>query len=220
MSLFLPMVSVTITMEVLGMAIKKSDLLEVTLIRAGKTQSGKDELVLGCLDEPILEKEKQRLEKRRLEGVYPKVERVYSSSFLRCRQSSFIIYKGIPPIVVDGFEPLDYGDLEGRSLRDEVFQKEIDMFLSTDNIQQIPGGEYPYSYTARIISDFRQLITEVRYSKVRKIALVTHGSAILAIVRRYAIPRSVINDVRLDYGEGITFVYNWDINAGRISKVF
>lgn len=198
---------------------EKDNLVQIALIRCGKTESGDKDLYIGKKNEEILQSEVERISQRGKTHRYPPAKRVYTSPWQRCRELVPIIYPNKPAIVVSGLGAYDFGDLEGKpNILYNICESHI---IRKDNrVDSAMKMESVYGFLAKVDVAFQSILNEIRDSAVRNIAIITHESVIMAIVRKYVIPKSLPYIVSLDYGAGLLMTFNIEKNFGTIDDNF
>ncbi|MFV0400510.1 MAG: histidine phosphatase family protein [Oscillospiraceae bacterium] len=200
--------------------LRQGDKCEITFnfIRSGLTVSGRQGKLLGAIGEFLLPEEAERLERRREEGVYPQVSRVFTDSMPDSRQTASLIYPRLPAIVEPELDPFDYGESTGRRYQDVAGERRF---------QQSDGSEFPvsdaeetYIFQARTGKAFRDMLAEIGATRITEVAVIAHRENILAILRRYVVPRAFYLNPALEYGGGISLIYDMEQEAARIVNFF
>ena len=88
------------------------------LIRHGLTQGNLDGKYIGQTDLALCPDGEKEIRRLADSGVYPDVERVYSSPLKRCTETAEIIYPKIQLTKVDEIAEMDFGEFEGKRQKD------------------------------------------------------------------------------------------------------
>jgi len=187
-------------------------VIEAFLIRSGFTGFEKQRRYLGKIDEPLCEEGVEQLKFNMCDGKYREVERVYTASSERCRQTAAIIYSGRPAVIAEGLSPFDYGRFGGRSYFELREDSEFLGWVSGE-AENPPGAEDNNIITYRNVAAFRSIMKECEELSVRRVAIITHKSAITSVLRRMCLPRSVYQNVSITHGGGVCLSYNTYANA-------
>ena len=87
----------------------------IYLIRHGITQGNLDGKYIGQTNLSLCPEGKRRIEQFCADGVYPDVEKVYSSPLARCLETAEIIYPDNKLMIVDELSEMNFGDFEGKT---------------------------------------------------------------------------------------------------------
>ena len=90
--------------------------LKIHLIRHGATDANIKGQYIGCKTDMPLSPEglnELRLLKENMD--YPKVDRIYSSPLLRCKQTAAVLYPENNVVCVDNLKEYDFGIFEGKT---------------------------------------------------------------------------------------------------------
>ena len=87
--------------------------MEVILVRHGITQGNKEKRFVGRLDVPLAPEGEAMA--RETAPLMPKVEHLYVSPMLRCRQTADLLWPGVPRTLVEDLRETDFGIFEGKN---------------------------------------------------------------------------------------------------------
>ena len=87
------------------------------LIRHGITEGNLDGKYIGQTDLALCPQGEKQIQQLVKAGVYPYVEKVYTSPLKRCVETAQIIYPDIQLSKVDEIAEMDFGQFEGRPRR-------------------------------------------------------------------------------------------------------
>ena len=179
--------------------------IKITLIRNGMTQSGKESRYIGITDESLCDEGMQLLETKKQESCYPVVKRLYASPAVRCIETAKLLYDGQLVVLANGLSPYDYGSFEGKTY-DEIQNDPhlVDWVLG--QADRLPGADSPYPAKYKAIAAFEDIMIECSERNVNSVAIVTHRSVMLSILRERCTPKLAYNNIDLEYGGGVTLV--------------
>ena len=154
------------------------------LVRHGETASSKERRFAGATDTPLSETghEQARALAKRLRPV--RIDAMHVSPLTRCQQTAFAITEttGRKATLVEDLRECHFGDWEDLTIT-EVLEKWPDDLQkwATDDTIPPPGGECWADLGDRVERWFKEALE--RYEN-RTVLAVTHGGAILSLVRR------------------------------------
>jgi len=166
------------------------------LIRHGQTRGNLEHRYIGGrTDEPLCP---QGIEKLKLRE-YPKVQRVFVSPMLRCRQTAEILYPDIKPEMIEDFRECDFGAFENKSYQELSGQADYQAWIDSLGERPFPGGESRAQFAKRCADAFEELTNQ---GINEDCALIVHGGTIMAIMERYAVSKRSYYDFQVKNGEG------------------
>ena len=98
--------------------------LKIHLIRHGLTDGNLNGQYIGRTDLPLSGIGVKELNRQKEEMDYPKVDKVYTSPMLRCRQTANILYPAKDAVVIDNMKEIDFGVFEGKTANELENYKE------------------------------------------------------------------------------------------------
>lgn len=167
--------------------------MKFLFIRHGKTKSNMERRYIGDPDEPLCQE--GVLEAADLAGkrILPPVAALYCGPALRCRQTSDIMYPGIPYKLCTLGE-IDFGIFKHKNADELAGNKEYEKWLETYCMGDIPGGDSVTEYKTRCCGEFLRIAGE---SAPDINALIIHGGNIMAILERLAVPKRDFYDYHI-----------------------
>lgn len=166
------------------------------LIRHGQTQGNREQRYIGCrTDESLC---KRGIETLKLKG-YPKVQRVFVSPMLRCKETAAILYPDIVPEIVKDFRECDFGAFENKSYQELSGSVDYQAWIDSDGEMPFPGGESRAEFGKRCVNAFQILLER---GMTEDCALIVHGGTIMAIMERFARPEGSYYDFQVKNGDG------------------
>lgn len=158
--------------------------MELYLIRHGETESNKEKRYQGWTESPLSAHGLRQAEKAGLFLGGKNVEKVFCSDLNRALHTARVVGAccGLRPEVTPLLREIHFGRWEGLTF-DEIeasWEKEIRRWLDDPFIRSAPGGETIEQVRKRMLS-FVEAVT-VNYPHCRRIAAVSHGGAIRALL--------------------------------------
>jgi alpha-ribazole phosphatase len=160
-------------------------MTEIILIRHGETDSNKAGKFSGRADLSL--NDKGREQAARLKNILSdcSIERVYSSDMKRCVETGSGLCSDV--VFSETLREMDFGHWEGLSFGEikDKYPEEMQMWKTDWVHYRIPQGESFIDTTGRVVKKFDEIIKENKDAK--RIAVVTHGGCIRAILGHYII---------------------------------
>lgn len=176
---------------------------KIHLLRHGITAANDDGRYIGRTDLPLSPEGLAGLLALKEKYEYPGGVRFFTSPLTRCKQTLEVLYPGCKPEVVDGLAECDFGDWEGKSIRelkgDERFLRWMEGADRT-----IPGGEDSEAFRTRVCAAFEGLVNDLIHSGDTEAVVCTHGGVITLLMQLYALPRLEPKDCLAAAGQGFT----------------
>ena len=176
---------------------------KIHLLRHGITAANDDGRYIGRTDLPLSPEGLAGLLALKKKYEYPGGVRFFTSPLTRCKQTLEVLYPGCKPEVVDGLAECDFGDWEGKSIRelkgDERFLRWMEGADRT-----IPGGEDSEAFRTRVCAAFEGLVNDLIHSGDTEAGVCTHGGVITLLMQLYALPRLEPKDCLAAAGQGFT----------------
>lgn len=173
-------------------------MLKVWLIRHGMTEGNRYGRYIGITDEPLCPEGRERLK----EVIYPVPQRVYTSPLTRCRETSEILFPGMPLHVIPELAECNFGDFENKNYKELSGNKDYQAWIDSNGTLPFPGGESREQFRARSIRGFEQAVMECIREENTSIALVIHGGTIMNIMDEYAVPARSFYEWQVKNGRG------------------
>ena len=137
---------------------------------------------------------------------YPKIERLYTSPALRCRQTANMIYPNNIPRVIEHLAEYDFGNFEGKTMEQLqlLYPNEFPQWLAGEAESAPPMGETNRQFTERILEGFDQVLREMMSQDIHSAALITHGGIIMTLMSLLAYPKKDFSQWVTESGMGFT----------------
>ena len=178
---------------------------KIHLIRHGLTEGNLKQQYIGSTDLPLAGVGVSELMKLRDELDYPKVDKVYSSPMLRCKQTAAILYPSKDIQLVDNLREIDFGEFEGKTATElENLPSYADW--AAGRINAAPGGEDNTEFTKRLCVGLNQIVRDMMANGAEHSAVIMHGGAIMALLSACAVPRRSMVEWTCAAGSGFSLL--------------
>lgn len=154
---------------------RKMAQVNVYFIRHGLTYYNSIGCCCGRTDALVCEEGRKELIKLRENYEYPKVEQVYTSPAIRCRETADVFFPNQNQEVVYGFWELDFGEFEKQPMASINGMEAYDKWLRQDLDCRFPGGETLLEARFRVQSAMTRIVTDCIEKGYSEIAIVAHG---------------------------------------------
>lgn len=160
--------------------------MKIFLIRHGETTSDTEDRYGGSYNDHLTEVGKQQLKEtaHHLVGIH--VDKIYSSTLIRAKESTDILNVELKTEIehLDGLRERDYGVLGGLTKAEAQRQYPEAIELHKDPINTDPEGESQLDFTERVLNTFRSILEQ----RNGTIAIVSHGGPLKVIMRYLNMP--------------------------------
>lgn len=174
-------------------------------IRHGVTQGNISGQYIGKTELPVTPEGLAELEMLKNEIEYPKVEKVYSSPMLRCRQTAKVLYPNKEIFVVPKITEYDFGDFEGKSMEALKTSPEYSEWIA-GNKNSPPGGEDISEFTKRICLGVNEIVRDMMQNDIHDAAVITHGGIIRMFLATCGLPRKSFYEWNSENGRGYSII--------------
>lgn len=172
----------------------------VIFIRHGMTEGNKEKRYIGRTDEPLTQESANVL--RNIQ--YPNADIIYTSSMIRCIQTTEIIYPNRKYTIVNDLRECDFGKFEGKNYIDLTGDPDYQAWIDSNGTLPFPDGENHIMFKQRCINAFQRIMDSESNGTI---AFVVHGGTIMAILEHYSEPASTFYDWHIGNGQGIMTNY-------------
>ena len=161
-----------------------TNMIEVILIRHGKTKGNLRRNYIGRTDEPLCRQGVDELTEKKTAAAYPAADMLFVSPLRRCRQTAELLYPGVPAVVVDDLRECDFGEFENKNYQDLADNNAYQAWLDSNGESPFPGGESREEFAARCLRGFALAVEKALAADVRpqRVAFVVHGGTIMALL--------------------------------------
>ena len=154
--------------------------LKIHLIRHGLTDGNLKQQYIGKTDLPLSAIGVTELNHLKEENDFPKVEKVYSSPMLRCRQTANILYPFKDVCIIDNMREIDFGEFEGKTAN-ELEANPSYMDWAAGRISAAPGGEDNTDFAKRLTVGLNEIVRDMMANQIEHSAVIMHGGAIMML---------------------------------------
>ena len=206
-------------------------MMELVMIRHGRTKGNMENRYIGTTDEPLLASEAERLLAKRetLEEMrmdHPDILLV--SPMRRCLETAAILFPESEPVIVPDFRECDFGEFENKNYKELSGNVDYQRWIDSGGRLPFPGGESMSSFQERVCRAFDRVVRErTEYlcgetgrtgkaseeaqdrsisgtsgDPVIRAAMVVHGGTIMAVLEKYGYPRKSYFEWHVGNGDG------------------
>ena len=155
--------------------------MEILFLRHGKTQANLEYRYSGGgTDDPLCPEGIEAL--KPLDTFFP-AEKIYESPMKRTLMTAELCFPGCSPVITEGFREMDFGEFEGKNAKELENDGHYKEWVDSNCTLPCPKGESIGSFSERVCVAFEEVIS---HANENRIAIVTHGGTIMAILSRFA----------------------------------
>lgn len=181
-------------------------MLELYLLRHGKTRGNALGRYLGRTDEELSPEGR-----RQLEGyVYPPAEALFVSPMKRCRQTAALLFPRMCQLIVPALRECDFGAFENKSWRELSGNPDYQAWIDSGGALPFPGGETGEGFRERCRQGFLEVLCWCRQREISRAALVIHGGTIRSILSAWGEPKGEFYDWNPANGGGYRVACSWE----------
>lgn len=178
---------------------------KIHLIRHGLTEGNLKQQYIGSTDLPLAAAGVNELRRLKEETDYPRVDAVYSSPMLRCKQSAAILYPNHDIQTVDNMREIDFGDFEGKTANElELLPSYADW--AAGRITAAPNGEDNTDFAKRLCVGLNEIVRDMMQKGAEHAAVIMHGGAIMMLLASCAVPRKSMVEWTCPSGSGYSIL--------------
>ena len=163
--------------------------MELILIRHGTTQGNLEKRFVGVLDVPLAPQAEELA--RRVSPTLPRVEHIYRSPLLRCRQTAQLLWPDTEMTVIQGLRETDFGPFEGKNheeLKDDPLYQAWIGQGDRLNFAAMPVGETAEQVVERVSAALAELVKDAAAHGYERVGVVSHGGALMGLLSKYGRP--------------------------------
>ena len=163
--------------------------MELILIRHGTTQGNLEKRFVGVLDVPLAPQGEELA--RRVSPTLPRVEHIYRSPLLRCRQTAQLLWPDTEMTVIQGLRETDFGPFEGKNhqeLKDDPLYQAWIGKGDRLNFAAMPVGETAQQVVERVSAALAELVKDAAAHGYERVGVVSHGGALMGLLSKYGRP--------------------------------
>ena len=178
---------------------------KIHLIRHGLTEGNLKQQYIGSTDLPLAAAGVAELKRLKEEADYPRVDLLYSSPMLRCKQTAAILYPDKDIQTVDNLREIDFGEFEGKTANQlEALPAYADW--AAGRINAAPGGENNTDFAKRLCVGLNEIVRDMMSKGAEHAAVIMHGGAIMMLLSSCAVPRKSIVEWTCPAGSGYSIL--------------
>ena len=155
--------------------------MELVLIRHATTQGNLEKRFIGLTDIPILPEGEDLA--RQVGPTLPRVEHVYRSPLLRCRQTAALLWpEHLEQTVIEELRETDFGPFEGKNheeLQDDPLYLQ---WITTADFSRLPVGESAAACAQRAAAGIQRIVADAKAHGYSRVGAVTHGGTLMALL--------------------------------------
>lgn len=178
---------------------------KIHLIRHGLTDANLRGQYLGRTELPLSGVGVSELNRMKEEIEYPRVDKVYSSPMLRCRQTANILYPAKEAVLIDNLREIDFGEFEGKTAHELESRPEYADWAA-GRISAAPGGEDNFDFAKRLCLGLNEIVRDMMKSDAEHAAVIMHGGAIMMLLAACAVPRKSMVEWTCAAGSGYSIL--------------
>lgn len=193
-------------------------MIKIVLIRHLKTQGNLEGRYIGTTDEHLCKEGIDVIK----EKVYPKVQALYCSPMIRCKETAKLIYSNLEYTVKKDLRECAFGDFENKNYEElknnDYYQKWID----SNGTLPFPNGEDSTIFRKRSLAAFDEIIDDIIKKKLRSVAIIVHGGTIMSILDKYSYPHEDFYNWQVKNGCGYSFEIDeeeWKLNNKFVKNI-
>lgn len=160
-------------------------MIQINLIRHGKTQGNLLRRYIGTTDEPLCSEGMEQIRGRK----YPDAEAVFISPRKRCMETAHIIYPDTISLVLEDLAECDFGDFENKNAVELEDNQDYQDWIDSGGRLPFPNGESREQFAKRSVDGFLQAVDICQKTKIKCASLVVHGGTIMSIMEAFAWPK-------------------------------
>ena len=162
---------------------------KIHFIRHGLTQANKDGRYIGRTDTPLCTEGMDELRSLKETYAYPKVQKVYTSPLLRCRQTAEILYPNRLTVPAEGLEEYDFGVFEGRTA-EELAGTEMFVRWNESGMKAAPDqAESITAFAERTAEGFARVVDDMMRGQITTAALILPGGVMMNLLTVFGYPK-------------------------------
>ena len=169
------------------------------LLRHGKTRGNLEKRYIGVTDEPLCVQGRAELEEQKNRF---RVQRLFVSPLLRCRETADILFPGMKQEIVEDFRECDFGLFENKNYLELSGEPEYQRWIDSQGTLPFPDGESREEFSERCVSAFYRMEEKCLREQTGSAAMVVHGGTIMSIMERVGIPAGSYYDFQVKNGRG------------------
>lgn len=156
------------------------------LLRHGSTTATLLRCYQGVTDQPLAPKGRDEARTRR--RSLPRVETLWCSPLLRCRETARLLFPEQEARILANLRELDFGTWEGKTWAQVGDRSVYDRWCAEDPDACFPHGERLGDFRRRTTDALRLIADQCRREGRKTGAVVTHGGVLMAMLSGHGVP--------------------------------
>ncbi|MDR0223333.1 MAG: histidine phosphatase family protein [Oscillospiraceae bacterium] len=174
----------------------------IFFIRHGITEGNLKGEYIGLTDLPLCEQGRETINGYVKAGMYPSVDKVYTSPLKRCVQTARLIYPDYEPRRIDNLRECGIGEFECKTIKQLAGLPEYTEWIKGGMDARAPGGESHGEFTLRCLDGLNEVFTDMTRSGTGTAAVITHAGVIVNLLTGCGFPKGRPADFAPEQGEG------------------
>lgn len=195
--------------------------IKLVMIRHGAAKSNREHRYLGKTEESLCEEGMNALMQYREKKRYPKLDGLFASPMLRCRQTADFLYPNLVPICIDEWKEIDFGAFEGKNYGELQGDARYQEWIDSGGTLPFPEGESREAFVRRCVLGFDKMLRQVRESEkndgLQAIGMVVHGGTIMSLLSQYC--GGDYFDYQVENGKGYCCNCEWKDAGPRLTAL-
>lgn len=160
--------------------------MELILIRHGTTPGNLEHRFIGVTDHPLAPEGVTLARETALR--LPKVEHVYRSPLLRCKQTAELLWPGTAETVIPELRETDFGCFEGKNHEELKDDPVYIQYINGGDYSKLPVGESPEAAAARAVEGLKKLVADAKERGLSRAGVVAHAGTIMGLLWSCGVP--------------------------------
>ena len=184
-------------------------MMEIHLIRHGKTLANEKKLYCGKTDLPLSEIGKEELISLINQGIYPPpADMFFTSGLLRADQTLDVIYGNVGRITVPDIAEYHFGLFDMKSYEELKEQDDYQAWITDETgVVSCPGGESKIQFEKRIIEGYTCILDKLLQAGSNSAFVSCHGGTITCIMEYLMPGQKNFYEWQPQPGRGYTLYY-------------
>lgn len=152
--------------------------IKVYLFRHGLTYGNVEARMCGRTDTLVCREGWEELYHLKENYEYPKVEKVFTSPAIRCRETASVLFPGQTPELIHNFWEMDFGEAENAEVADHTLIPDYEKWLRQDPDFSCKGGESILECKYRAVAAMTRVVKTCMEEELSEVAVVAHGEVL------------------------------------------
>ncbi len=180
----------------------------MSLIRHGRTEANEKGIYIGSTDYPLSDMGAAELCSKLDLYEYPRVQRVYSSPLIRCKETAEILFPDQDVYVAEDLRELNFGIFDGKSVDELIHREDYKTWLKGGSPDvRPPEGESAEELCIRSYRVLYRILLDMMEADLSHCAVVTHAGVITNMLACFGMPKYDAKDLTCEPGEGFELLF-------------